>query len=98
MMQVSSNLFYEVFRKFDSENGLIRQAEREVLEDELDVRRLQGTLQRMAARRLDFQALKRASPLAFPLMVERFREKLSNESLASRLERMLGQLNSAADA
>jgi ATP-dependent Lhr-like helicase len=97
-MQVSSNLFYEVFRKFDAENGLVRQAEREVLEDELDVRRLQGTLERMAARRLDAKALKRASPLAFPLMVERFREKLSNETLASRLERMLGQLNSAADA
>jgi len=97
-MQVSSNLFYDVFRKFDPENGLIRQAEREVLEDELDVRRLQATLERMAGRRLDAKALKRCSPLAFPLMVERFREKLTNESLASRIERMLGQLNSAADA
>jgi ATP-dependent Lhr-like helicase len=98
MMQVSSNLFYDVFRKFDPENGLLRQAEREVLEDELDVGRLQETLERMAARRLDARALKRCSPLAFPLMVERFREKLSNESLATRIERMLLQLNSAADA
>jgi ATP-dependent Lhr-like helicase len=98
MMQVSSNLFYDVFRKFDADNGLLKQAEREVLEDELDVRRLQANLQRMAGRRLDLRALKRCSPLAFPLMVERFREKLTNESLASRIERMLGQLEKAADA
>jgi ATP-dependent Lhr-like helicase len=97
-MQVSSSLFYDVFRKFDPENGLLRQAEREVLEDELDVRRLQETLERMTARRLDERALKRCSPLAFPLMVERFREKLTNETLAARVERMLLQLNSAADA
>ena len=98
MMQASSSLFYDVFRKFDPDNGLLKQAEREVLEDELDVRRLQATLERMAARRLDAKVLKRCSPLAFPLMVERFREKLTNESLAARVERMLLQLNNAADA
>ena len=98
MMQVSSNLFYDVFRKFDPKNGLLQQAEREVLEDELDVRRLQSTLQRLAGRRLDARVLKRCSPLAFPLMVARFREKLTNETLASRIERMVAQLEKAADA
>jgi len=97
-MQVSSSLFYDVFRKFDPRNGLLNQADREVLEDELDVRRLQRTLERMAARTSVVKSLKRASPLAFPLMVERFREKLTNETLAARVERMLLQLNSAADA
>ena len=36
-MQASSGLFYDVFRKYDPANGLLKQAEREVLEDELDV-------------------------------------------------------------
>ena len=98
VMQVSSNLFYEVFRKYDPGNGLLKQAEREVLEDELDVRRLQATLARMSRRRLDLRPLKRFTPLAFPLMVARFREKLTNESLHARIERMLAQLNAAADA
>ncbi len=97
-MQASSGLLYDVFRKFDPDNGLLRQAEREVLEDELDVKRLQRTLQAMAARRLDLKPLKRATPLAFPLMVERFREKLTNETLTARIERMVGELNAAADA
>ena len=98
VMQASSGLFYDVFRKYDPDNGLLRQAEREALEDELDVRRLEATLARMAARRLDLRALKRATPLAFPLMVERFREKLTNETLTARIARMVGELDAAADA
>jgi ATP-dependent Lhr-like helicase len=97
-MQASSGLFYDVFRKYDPDNGLLRQAEREVLEDELDVKRLWATLMAMSARRLDLRPLERASPLAFPLMVERFREKLTNETLTARIDRMVGELNAAADA
>ncbi len=96
-LQASSSLFYDVFRKYDPGNGLLKQAERELLEDELDVRRLHDALIRMTARRLDCVALRRCSPLAFPLVAERFRESLSNESFNARIERMLAQLNSAAD-
>lgn len=96
-LQASSSLFYDVFRKYDPGNGLLKQAERELLEDELDVRRLHGALIRMNARRLDCVALRRCSPLAFPLVAERFRESLSTESFNARIERMLAQLNSAAD-
>ncbi len=98
MMQASSGLFYDVFRKFDPDNGLLKQAEREVLEDELDVKRLGAVLERMASRRLDLRPLKRATPLAFPLMVARFREKLTNETLGARIERMVAELDEAADA
>jgi ATP-dependent Lhr-like helicase len=97
-LQASSSLFYDVFRKYDPENGLLQQAERELLEDELDVRRLHEALTRMNARRLDCVALRRCSPLAFPLIAERFRESLSTESFNARIERLLAQLNSAADA
>ena len=98
MMQASSGLFYDVFRKYDPDNGLLRQAEREVLEDELDVKRLWATLQAVSAQRLDLRPLERATPLAFPLMVERFREKLTNETLTARIDRMVSDLNAAADA
>jgi ATP-dependent helicase Lhr and Lhr-like helicase len=33
--------------------------------------------------------LRHPSPMSLPLMVERFREKLSNEKLADRLARIL---------
>jgi ATP-dependent helicase Lhr and Lhr-like helicase len=98
VMQASSGLFYDVFRKYDPANGLLKQAEREVLEDELDVRRIQETLRKMSAQSLQVQTLNRATPFAFPLMVERLRERLSNETLSARIDRMVAQLEKAADS
>lgn len=88
-VQASSSLFFEVFRKHDPDNLLLTQAQREVLSQELDIARLTATLQRMAARRLDFVGIRYPSPMSLPLMVERFREKLSTEQLADRLDRIL---------
>jgi ATP-dependent Lhr-like helicase len=96
-LQASSSLFYDVFRKFDPENGLLRQAEREVLEDALDIARLAESFERLQNREIVHVALQRCSPLAFPLMVERMCERLSNETLAARIERMISQLERAAD-
>ncbi len=95
-LQASSSLFWEVFRKYDPENRLLLQAEQELLAQELEIGRLRDTLQRMNAQRLVVQPLARPTPFAFPLMVERFREKLSNESVADRIARMVAQLEKAA--
>jgi ATP-dependent Lhr-like helicase len=88
-LQASSALFFEVFRKYDSGNLLLGQAEREVLSQELELSRLAETLRRMRARRMDFAPLRHPSPMSVPLMVERFREKLSTEQLSQRLDRIL---------
>ncbi len=95
-LQASSGLFYDVFRKYDPGHALIRQAEREVLEAELDVKLIAENLARMAGKKLVVTPLERCSPLAFPLMVEGFREKLSNEAFAERVERMAAALEKAA--
>jgi ATP-dependent Lhr-like helicase len=96
-LQASSSLFYEVFRKYDPTNRLLLQAEQELLAQELDIGRLRDTLARMNTRQLVVQTLARPTPFAFPLMVERFREQLSNESVADRIARMVAQLDKAAD-
>ena len=95
-LQASSSLFWEVFRKYDPANKLLLQAEQELLAQELEIGRLRASLERMAAQRLVVQPLARPTPFAFPLMVERFREKLSNESVADRIARMVAQLEKAA--
>lgn len=95
-VQASSGLFFDVFRQYDPDNLLLTQAHDEVLSQELDVRQLQRTLADMRAARLHLHELRRATPLAFPLMVERFRERLSSEKLADRIARMLGELERAA--
>jgi ATP-dependent Lhr-like helicase len=96
-LQASSGLFYEVFRKYDASNLLLTQAQAEVLNQELDLARLSATLKRMTAQRLAFVELKAPSPFCLPLMVERFREKLSNEKLADRLERIVRDAERMAD-
>lgn len=95
-LQASSGLFFEVFKQYDADNRLLRQAHDEVLSLELDYQRLQDTLQRMARLPMDLHALKRASPLAFPLLVERLRESLSSEKLADRIAHMVRDLEKAA--
>jgi ATP-dependent helicase Lhr and Lhr-like helicase len=88
-LQASSSLFYEVFRTYDASNLLLSQAEREVLSQELDLQRLQATLERMRKQALQHVVLKTPSPFSLPLMVERLREKLSTEKLADRLARIV---------
>ena len=95
-LQASSSLFWEVFRKYDPQNRLLMQAEQELLAQELEIGRLRDSLARIATQQLVVRMLARPTPFAFPLMVERFREKLSNESVADRIARMVEQLEKAA--
>jgi ATP-dependent helicase Lhr and Lhr-like helicase len=93
-LQASSALFFEVFRKYDAGNLLLNQAEKEVLSQELEIARLGDTLERMRAKTLVFAPLRHPSPMSLPLMVERFREKLSTEQLSQRLDRILRDMES----
>ena len=95
-LQASSSLFFEVFRKYDPSNRLLLQAEQEVLAQELEIDRLCASLADIARQQLVIKTLARPSPFAFPLMVERLREKLSNESLVDRIARMVAELEKAA--
>ena len=88
-LQASSALFYEVFRKYDKANLLLSQADNEVLSQELEISRLADTLRRMQRKKLVFAPLRHPSPMSLPLMVERFREKLTTEQLSQRLDRIL---------
>lgn len=95
-LQASSSLFFEVFRKHDAGNLLLTQAQREVLEQELELKRLRATLEALQARAVSYHETKRATPFGFALMVERFREKLSTEKLSDRVARVLRELEKAA--
>jgi ATP-dependent helicase Lhr and Lhr-like helicase len=97
-LQASASLFWEVFRQHDPGNLLLGQARNEVLERELDIGRLRDALDRIADCSLQSVTLERPSPLAFPLMVERLRERLSTEKLSERVARLVAELERAAGA
>ncbi|WP_321792486.1 ligase-associated DNA damage response DEXH box helicase [Caballeronia sp. J97] len=95
-LQASSGLFYEVFRKHDSGNLLLAQADQEVMLQELELGRIRAALERMSESRLALHAPKKPTPFAFPLIVARLREKVSTEKLSDRVARMLADLEKAA--
>jgi ATP-dependent Lhr-like helicase len=87
---------FDVFQRYDPENLLLAQAHREVLERQLERSRLGGTLQRLSAARVVLTEPKRFTPLSFPLLVDRTRNKVSSEKLADRIARMQLALERAA--
>ena len=99
-VQASAKLFFDVFRRHDPGNLLLAQAEAETLAQELDVERLQRCLLRMgeglgAAGRITFTRPQRLTPFAFPLMVERLRERVTTEQLHQRVQRLLAEMEAA---
>ena len=95
-VQASSNLFYDVFVKYDPDNLLLGQAHREVLERQLEQSRLRKTLARLSSEQVIVVDVKRPTPFSFPLLVDRLREQLSSEKLADRIRRMQVSLEKAA--
>jgi ATP-dependent helicase Lhr and Lhr-like helicase len=95
-LQASSGLFFEVFQRYDPANLLLGQAHREVLERQLESSRLGRTLERLEGSRVVVTTPRKPTPLAFPLLVDRTRERVSSESLADRVKRMQLALERAA--
>jgi ATP-dependent Lhr-like helicase len=95
-LQVSSGLFFDVFQRYDKDNMLISQAHREVLERQLERTRLGHTLQRISRAEVVLTNPLRTPPLAFPLLIDRTRERVSSEKLADRIRRMQRALERAA--
>ena len=87
-LQISGSLLWEVFNKHEPNNLLVRQAQHEVLQDQLELPRLRKALMRMRSGEVLHCPTPRPGPLAFPLLVERLNNRMSNESVLERIERM----------
>ncbi|MCD7097392.1 ligase-associated DNA damage response DEXH box helicase [Stenotrophomonas sp. MMGLT7] len=91
-LQASSGLLYDVLERHDPGHLLLAQAEREVLEGQLEFSRLAATLQDCAGRELRLHAPRGLTPLSFPLWAERRRGQLSTEDWKARVLRAAAQL------
>ncbi len=97
-LQASTGLLFDVFQTYDPENRLLKQAEREVLEQQLEHTRMRRTLSTLRESQIVIKDLSRFSPLCFPLVVDRLRARLSSEKLADRVRRIQTTLENAADS
>lgn len=97
-IQASSSLIYDVLADYDSDNLLLDQARREILEQQLDVVRMKDTLEEIARKRVVIRQPERLTPLAFPLWADRLQTQIvSSENWKQRVERMLQRLEKAAN-
>ena len=87
-LQISASLLFDVFERHEPQNRLLRQARREVLDEQLELSRLEAALQRAAQQEWLHVATPRPGPLAFPLLVERLNNRMSNETVLERIQRM----------
>lgn len=92
-LQSSSQLFFEVFHDHEAHNLLLLQAFEEVMDFQLEESRLRKALDRIAHQKITIKYPARPTPFAFPIMVDRLREKLTSEKLEDRVKRMLIQYN-----
>ena len=88
-LQASSDMFYDVFQEFDPENLLLRQAQREVLNEQLEIERIESALERIKKQTMAVVALEKLSPLSFPLFAESLRATtVSTQTWEQRVRRL----------
>ena len=96
-LQASTGLLFDVFKNYDPGNLLLKQSQEEVMEYQLESNRLREVMEELDRTRIRINRPERFTPMSFPLMVARLREKLSSEKLSDRIKKLSLQLETAAD-
>ena len=91
-LQSSASLLFNVFSEYDPHNLLIRQAYNEVMDQQMEERRLRNMLERIQRGSIVLRWPAKLTPFCFPLKVDSMREDLSSEKLEDRVRKMQAQL------
>jgi ATP-dependent Lhr-like helicase len=91
-MRANSSLFFDVFREHEPEHLLLRQAYDEAFDVQMELPRMRLALERIQRQRIVLKDPGKFTPLAFPIIVDRLREKLSSELLEDRIRKMTERL------
>jgi ATP-dependent Lhr-like helicase len=93
-LQSSAQLIFQVFSDYDPDNLLLRQAYDEVVNFQLEMPRLRKALDRINNQKIIIKYPDKPTPFAFPIMVDRLRERMTSESLEDRIKKMTFQWES----
>ena len=94
-LQSSSQLFFDVFKDYEPDNLLFKQAFRETFEHQLEEGRLRLAIERISQQEIVWRNCKKPTPFSFPIITDRLREKFTTEKLADRIKRMIQQYDKA---
>jgi len=92
-LQSSASLLFNVFAEYDPGNILLKQAYREVLDQQMEEVRLRNALERINNGNIIITFPTRATPFCFPILVDGLnRNNLTSEKLEDRIKKMQKQL------
>jgi len=91
-LQSSASLLFNVFKEYDPNNILLKQAYNEVFEQQMEETRLRDMLQRIAHSKIVITYPTQLTPFSFPIKVDSMRENISSEKLEDRIRKMQIQL------
>jgi ATP-dependent Lhr-like helicase len=91
-LQSSAGLLFKVFNEYDPGNLLVRQAYREVLDQQMEEVRLRNMLERIQRSEIIIRFPGQLTPFCFPIKVDSMRESLTSEKLEDRVRKMQQQL------
>jgi ATP-dependent Lhr-like helicase len=92
-LQSSASIMYGVFEEYEPDNLLLKQAHREVIQQQLEQERLLKALDNINRQEIVYKKISKPTPLSFPIMVDRLnRQTFSTETLEERVAKIQAQL------
>jgi len=95
-LQSSASIMFGVFEEYEPDNLLLKQAHREVIQQQLEQERLLKALDNINRQEIVYKKISKPTPLSFPIMVDRLnRQTFSTESLEERVAKIQAQLENS---
>lgn len=87
-LQSSSSLIFNVFKDYDPQNLLLKEAFNEAFFEQMEEVRLRHTLERIQTSQVIITEPQKLTPFCFPIKVDSLRETLTSEQLTDRIKKM----------
>ncbi|MDQ0107706.1 ATP-dependent Lhr-like helicase [Chitinophaga terrae (ex Kim and Jung 2007)] len=88
-LQSSASLLFNVFKDYDPDNLLLRQAFNEAFFYQMEEARLRETLERIAVSRIVITTPEKLTPFCFPIKVDSLRDTMTSEKLEDRIKKLI---------
>ncbi|MDX1956524.1 MAG: ligase-associated DNA damage response DEXH box helicase [Chitinophagaceae bacterium] len=93
-LQSSASLLFNVFSEYEPDNLLLRQAHREVMEQQMEEVRLRQALDRIQNSKIVLRFPTQPTPLSFPIIADGLnRNNVTSEKMEDRIKRMIESLS-----
>ena len=88
----NASLFFDVFQEHEPDHLLLRQAYDEAFDVQMELPRLRQALERIRGQKIILKDPGKFTPFAFPILVDRLRDRLTSEELEDRIKKMTERL------